>query len=112
MMKATVLTKKWVWWLYAGVISIAVAGNATAGTFSISPLRIELDRKQSIGVLTIHNDEDAPLLIQTQIVAWSQQGNEDISTVLSRDLLVTPPIIQLAPKSEQIVRIALRHVEL
>ena len=112
MMKTTVLMKKWVWWLYAGVISIAVAGNATAGTFSISPLRIELDRKQNIGVLTIHNDEDAPLLIQADIVAWSQENNEDISKVISKDLLVTPPVIQLAPKSDQIVRIALRHVEL
>jgi len=110
-MNATVLTKKLLWWLCAGVISIAVAGNATAGTFSISPLRIELDRKHNIGVLTLHNEEDAPLLIQAQIVDWSQDNNEDIARVVSKDLLVTPTVIQVAPNSDQIVRVALRHVE-
>jgi fimbrial chaperone protein len=109
MMKTTVLTKTLTRWLLA-MISIAVAGNATAGTFSISPLRIELDAKHNIGVITIHNDEDAPLLIQAQIVAWSQQNNEEVY-VPSKDLLVTPPVIQLAAKSEQIVRIAIRHVD-
>ncbi|HEX2584666.1 MAG TPA: molecular chaperone [Steroidobacteraceae bacterium] len=110
-MKAAVLMNTLVRWLLGAMIGITVAGNATAGTFSISPLRIELDKKQNIGVLTIHNDEDAPLLIQAQIVAWSQQNNEEIYS-LSKDLLVTPPVIQLAPKSDQIVRVALRHVEL
>jgi len=110
-MKAAVLKKTLVRWLFAGVTSIAVAGHATAGTFSISPLRIELDRKQNIGVLTIHNDEDAPLLIQAQIVAWSQQNNEEVY-LPSKDLLVTPPVIQLGPKADQIVRVAIRHVEL
>ncbi|HVY21840.1 MAG TPA: molecular chaperone [Steroidobacteraceae bacterium] len=97
-------------WLFAGVLSIAVAVPATAGTFSISPLRIELDRKHSIGVLTIHNDEDAPLMIETQLVAWSQEGNEE-KYLDTHDLLATPPIMQLAPKAEQIVRVAIRHVE-
>jgi fimbrial chaperone protein len=110
-MKAAVLMNSLVRWLSAGLMGIAVALPATAGTFSISPLRIELDRKQNIGVLTIHNDEDAPLLIQAQIVAWSQQNNEEIY-LPSKDLLVTPPVIQLASKSDQIVRVALRHVEL
>lgn len=111
MMRTTVFKKIVSRWLFAGVMSIAVAGNATAGTFSISPLRIELDRKQSIGVLTIHNDEDVPLLIQTQVVAWSQENNEE-KYLDTHDLLVTPPVVQLAPNAEQIVRVAIRHVEI
>ncbi len=102
--------KNIVQWLCAGVIGIAVAQNATAGTFSISPLRIELDRKHTVEVLTVHNEEDAPLLIQAQVLAWSQEGNEE-HYVDSKDLLVAPPVFQMAPKAEQIVRIALRHIE-
>lgn len=108
-MITTVLKENLLRWLFAGVISIAVAGSATAGTFSISPLRIELDSKQHIGVLTINNEEDAPLMIQAQIVAWSQENNEE-KYLDTHDLLVTPPVIQLAPKAEQIVRVAIRHV--
>ena len=110
MMRTTVFVNNIVRWLCAGVISIAVAQNATAGTYSISPLRIELDRKHTIDVLTVHNDDAVALLIQAQIVAWSQDNNEE-HYVDSKDLLVTPPIFKLAPKSDQIVRIALRHAE-
>ena len=109
-MMTTVLKQKLLRWLFAGVLGIAVAGSATAGTFSISPLRIELDSKQHIGVLTINNEEDAPLMIQAQVVAWSQENNEE-KYLDTHDLLVTPPVIQLVPKAEQIVRVAVRHVD-
>jgi fimbrial chaperone protein len=89
----------------------AVAGNATAGTFSMSPLRVELDNKHRIGVLTIHNDEDTPLFVQAQMVAWTQEGNDD-KTGDTTDLLVTPPVMQLAPNADQIIRVAIRHVDL
>jgi len=110
MMRTTVLMNNIVRWLFAGVISIAVAYNATAGSFSISPLRVELGRGHNVEVVTIHNEEDAPLLIQAKILAWSQDNNEE-QYADSKDLLVTPPVFQMAPKSDQIIRIALRHVD-
>jgi fimbrial chaperone protein len=84
-----------------------LAGTATAGTFSIAPVRIELNGSQRTAVLTVHNDEDAPMVVQATTLAWSQSGGED-ETLATRDLLVTPPVFTLPPKGEQVLRVALR----
>jgi fimbrial chaperone protein len=114
MMSTTVFSNLLLRWWFAGVMGLAtcaVAGHATAGTFGISPLRVQLDQKHRIGVVTIHNDEDTPLFLQAQMVAWTQKDNED-KTADASDLLVTPPVMQLAPKADQIIRVAIRHVDL
>jgi fimbrial chaperone protein len=89
------------------VLAAAVAGTAAAGTFSIAPIRVELNGSQRTAVLTVHNDEDAPMLVQATTLAWSQGGGED-HTEATRDLLVTPPVFTLPPHGEQVLRVALR----
>ncbi|MBS0394924.1 MAG: molecular chaperone [Proteobacteria bacterium] len=86
---------------------LAAAVPAAAGSFALAPIRIEMDRSKSTGVLTLHNDADAPVTIQVEAVAWSQPDDTDHYQP-SRDLIVTPPVFVVAPKSEQIVRVARR----
>lgn len=91
----------------AAFVSLAVASSATAGTFTISPIRVELHRGHGTEVLTVRNEEDKPLLLQARAVVWSQENGEE-RYLDTRDLLLTPPVFQLAPKAEQIVRVAFR----
>lgn len=93
--------------LLAFLCGVAVAGTAPAGPFSIAPIRVELSGSQRTAVLTVHNDEDAPMVVQATTLAWSQAAGED-RTEQTRDLLVTPPIFTLPPHGEQVVRVALR----
>jgi fimbrial chaperone protein len=86
---------------------LAAAGSAAAGSFSLAPIRIEMDRNKTTGVVTLHNDADAPVTIQIESVAWSQPEDTD-RYVPSRDLIVTPPVFVVPPKGDQIVRIARR----
>jgi fimbrial chaperone protein len=58
-------------------------------------------------VLTVHNEEDTPVLVQATVLAWQQVNGED-QLDATRDLLVTPPVFTLAPKSDQVLRVALR----
>jgi fimbrial chaperone protein len=91
----------------AFLCGVAVAGSATAGTFSIAPIRVELNGSQRTAVVTVHNDEDTPMVVQATTLAWSQPGGEE-HTEATRDILVTPPVFTLPPKGEQVVRVALR----
>jgi fimbrial chaperone protein len=93
----------------AGVLIIAAAGMAAAGSFSISPIRVDLDNAHRTEFFTIHNDDDAPVVIQIRTVDWSQQNGEEQYRD-SQELLTTPPVFQIAPKGEQIVRVALRRL--
>jgi len=94
-------------WRVACLLGAAVASTATAGTFSISPIRVELGSAQRTAVLTVHNEEDTPVVVQATVLAWRQVDGED-QLDATRDLLVTPPVFTLAPKADQVLRVALR----
>jgi fimbrial chaperone protein len=100
-MKAVMLAGACASWL-------AVATTATASTFNIAPIRANLGAARHTEVLTLANAEDAPVVVQVRVVRWSQSGGEE-SLEDTRDLLATPPVLQIGPKSEQIVRVALRQ---
>jgi len=92
----------------AWMLMLAAAGTAAAGNFSVAPVRVELQGSQRTAVITVHNNDSAPLLIQVSTLAWSQTGGEEKYDA-TRELLATPPIFTLPAQGEQIVRIALRR---
>ena len=79
---------------------------ASAGLFSVSPVRIYMAPKDRAVAVTITNDGDEELVMQADIYSWKQKpgGEEDLT--LSEDLFLSPPIIKLAPKARQVVRLA------
>ncbi len=86
---------------------LAAAGGAAAGSFSLAPIRLEMDRGTRTGVLTLHNDAELPVTIQIDTVAWTQ-GDDGDRYAPTHDLIVTPPVFVVPPKGEQIVRVARR----
>ncbi len=82
--------------------------TAQAGSFMVDPTRIELGQGQLSATLTIRNDDKEPSVIRVEARAWDQDGEQD-KFETSKEILVTPPIITVAPGGDQIVRIALRR---
>lgn len=85
---------------------LAATGTVAASTLSVAPVRVELSATQSTAVLTVHNPEDSPVVVQARPAAWSQRDDHD-QLDETRDVLVTPPLFTIPPKGEQILRIAL-----
>ena len=90
------------------LIGAAVAAPAQASTFNISPIRAELSGAHRTEALTITNADDSPVVVQIRVVAWSQNSGAE-QLVDTRELLATPPVLQIAPMSQQIIRVALRR---
>jgi len=78
-----------------------------AGTFSISPLRVELSSGVQTGTLTIRNQEDAPVVVQAQAVLWEQRDGQD-HLAPTRDVLVSPAVFTIPAGGSQLVRVASR----
>ena len=89
-------------------IESLIAVPALAGSLSITPVRVELSNTQRSIALTVRNDGDQPSVVQAQLVAWSQESNED-KLDPTVDLLASPPIFTVAPGASQILRVALRR---
>jgi fimbrial chaperone protein len=90
------------------LIGTAIAAPAGASTFNISPIRAQLSTGHRTEALTIVNADDSPVVIQVRVVSWSQNaGEEQLDD--TREVLVTPPVLQIPANSQQIVRVALRR---
>jgi len=89
--------------------ALATATTAVAGTFSISPIRVDLSAQQRTEALTVRNEaSDKEVVVQAQAFEWSQKDGQDVLTA-THDVIVTPPVFTLAPNAQQIVRVAMRR---
>ena len=87
--------------------ALAMAGSpAQAGSFSANPVRLVLSGGAASTAITVENQGDEAVLVQAEVLAWSQQGGED-RLVASEDLVVSPPIFRMAPGASQTVRVGL-----
>lgn len=90
----------------AAVLALAAALAAHAGSFSANPVRLTLPADATSTSLLLENQGDQPVLVQAEVMAWSQQDGNDVLTP-SQDLVVSPPIFKVAPGAAQTVRVGL-----
>jgi fimbrial chaperone protein len=86
--------------------SAFTAMGASAGTFSVSPVRIFMDARERATGVTITNEGDTPLVMQAEIFQWKQKPDGSDELVPTEDLVLAPPILRLAGGARQTVRLA------
>jgi fimbrial chaperone protein len=94
--------------LGAVLFVLGVTPPCHASTFSIAPIRVELGGTQTTEALTVRNEGDVTVVLQAQPMSWVQEDGVDSFTE-TRDVVVAPPVLTIAPNSSQIVRVALRR---
>lgn len=87
---------------------LALAHAAHAGTFQVSPVRLELSATATSAALTIKNDGPDAVVVQMSVLKWSQADNADRYDA-TQEALVTPPIATIPAGAEQLVRVGLRR---
>ena len=90
----------------AAVILSGTALSVQAGSLLLDHMRLDLSARQPIAEMAVQNTSAEPMLVQSQIFAWTQAGGEDQLTD-SEALLVSPPIFEIAPGARQLVRVGL-----
>ncbi len=78
-----------------------------AASLEIRPVRIEVPAGQNNSSFTINNNSDKPVLFQLKAVKWSQKSGEEIYTD-TRDIIINPPVINIAADSYQLFRVGVR----
>jgi len=89
------------------VLALASGLAAAQGSFTVTPLRVDIAPKVSAGVIEVINTSAGPLTLQVQQRAWVQEGGRD-GQADTRDLILSPAIFTLQRGENQIVRIAPR----
>ena len=89
------------------LLAASFIAPAWAGLFSVNPVRIYMAPKDRAVAVTITNEGDEELVMQADVYVWKQKPDGEDDLTLSEDLFLSPPIIKLAPKSRQVVRLAM-----
>ncbi|RYZ04203.1 MAG: molecular chaperone [Comamonadaceae bacterium] len=92
---------------FAGLLlaSLAwVASGARAAGLQVAPVLLEFGVAETAQVVRLSNSSDAPLRAQVRVLAWTQPGGAD-QLQPTRDLVASPPIMEVAPGRDQLVRI-------
>lgn len=79
---------------------------AVAGSFMVSPVRIYMKPKDRAVAVTLRNEGDTEVVLQADINTWAQKADGTDELVPTEDLILSPPIIKLAPFGSQVVRLA------
>ncbi len=83
----------------------AVIGLPQPGyAVTLMPLTLVMEQNKAVVSLHVRNDEAQTKIFEVQAYHWSQDGNEDVLEPAS-DLVVTPPIVKLAPGEQKIIRV-------
>lgn len=94
---------------FAGLLVLFVAAaGVQAAEISVRPLGLTLTAEQPVRTFTVANPGADPVTVQIEALAWSQPEDTDALTS-TRELLITPPIVEIPPSESQLVRVGLRR---
>jgi fimbrial chaperone protein len=86
----------------------AIPFIAFAGSFQVSPVRVQLTPSLPTAAITVRNESQTDgVVLQLRAMDWKQNAGEDIYTA-STELIATPPIFTIPPGGTQTVRVGLR----
>lgn len=74
--------------------------------FSVTPVRIYMAARDRAVAITVVNEGDEEIVMQADLYTWRQKPGGEDDLVLTEDIILSPPIVKLAPRSRQIVRLA------
>lgn len=80
----------------------------SASDFNVSPVLITLSSSNATAALEVVNNSAESVVIQSEVMAWSQENG--VSSYLpTSDVLATPPIFTVSAGGKQIVRMGMRR---
>ena len=94
-------------WTALAVSGSLALGVAEAGTLKVSPIKIFLPDDGKSEVIHVKNPDSNPALVQVQAVEWTTVEKLD-DAERADEILAVPPIFEIAPNSEQVIRLAHR----
>lgn len=93
--------------LCAALFGATVIPAAHAASLQISPVMINLRVGQTATGISLQNAGDQPIYGQVRVFLWEQKNGDDVLTPTD-ELIASPPVMQIAAKSAQTIRLVRR----
>ncbi len=86
------------------IAALLCGGRSYAAQLRVEPVLLELNAPAAAGSLTLRNDEDTDVVVQTRVMRWSQADGKEILEPTT-DVVASPPSVNLAPHADYVVRV-------
>lgn len=84
---------------------------AHAGNYGVSPLDFQFSAQRRSGVLTIANEDKAPISLRVRAMRWTQDAEGADVYEETGDLVFFPKRVELQPGEKKIVRLGVNAVQ-
>jgi fimbrial chaperone protein len=81
------------------------AGRASASSFRVTPVRVELSKSNASALLTLLNESDEDLRFQISAFNWTQDAAGNVKLDPTQDITFFPALLSLKPGEERKVRV-------
>jgi fimbrial chaperone protein len=81
---------------------------AFSGEFRVSPIRLELDRANRNGTVTVVNEAEEKLNVQMKAFEWSEDGDGKDQYTETNDIIFFPRIMTVEKKEERVLRAGIK----
>src|SRR5690606_27833711 len=95
--------------LLVAVVFFMAQGVASAqtGGIRVAPVLVSLSPERAIGSVRLHNGRATPVSFEVEAFVWTQVDGADRLTPTNA-LIVAPGVFEIAPNSEQTLRLGVR----
>jgi fimbrial chaperone protein len=93
-------------WLLLALL--ACAAGARAGSFGVTPTRLDFDRGVRSGLIEVSNDDERKLGFQARLYEWSQDADGKDRYAESQDLIFFPQIFTVNPGEKRVIRVGMK----
>lgn len=90
--------------LFGAALALCLMEPAAAEGLRVSPVTLDIPAPGAAAVLTLRNEGREAITIQTRSFLWQQSGGQE-TLQRSRDVVVSPPSVRLAPGASQAIRV-------
>jgi fimbrial chaperone protein len=85
--------------------ALVLPALARAGELEVSPVLVELDGARRSAIVAIKNTARAPARYQVRAYAWAQDDKGAMQLSDTKEIVVFPPLVELAPGEDRKLRI-------
>lgn len=87
-----------------GIGAMLLAPVVHSAGLEVTPTTLQLPPSQKAVGIWLNNASDIPIRAQIRVFAWTQEDHHDL-LASSSAIVVSPPMLQLAPGGKQLVRV-------
>lgn len=90
-----------------GFLFCALSSSARASSYSVSPIRVDVNAQNRTALLTLRNESTEAIAVQASVSNWKQGQNEDVQLAPTKDVFFFPSMLRLAPGESKFIRVGL-----